>query len=111
MLKAAMMLRKRNLSPLLNANGWAINAKLLINVRFGQTLTSVVKYPNVRTKDPFAEKKMPVWKKLLLWLVLICGVACAVYFILPEEKRPFSFGKDDAIENTIEITETENITE
>ena len=111
MLKAAMMLRKRNLSPLLNANGWAINAKLLINVRFGQTLTSVVKYPIVRTKDPFAEKKMPVWKKLLLWLVLICGVACAVYFILPEEKRPFSFGKDDAIENTIEITETENITE
>ncbi|MGN0033469.1 MAG: hypothetical protein ACI358_06825 [Candidatus Limimorpha sp.] len=109
MLKAALMLRKRNLSPLLNANGWAINAKLLINVRFGQTLTSMVKYPIVKMKDPFGENKAPLWKRILLWLVILCAVACAVYFILPEEKRPFSFG--NKTENVVEIKDIENIAE
>jgi len=89
MIKAYLKLRKRNLSPLLNANGWAVNAKVLVNVTFGQTLTHIAKYPLVKMKDPFAEKKMPVWKKILLWLAFIIIAAGVVYFILPKEKRPF----------------------
>lgn len=89
MIKAWLKLRKRNLSPLLNANGWAVNAKVLVNVRFGETLTHIAKYPVVKMKDPFAKKKMPVWKKILLWLGIIIVVAGIVYFCIPKERRPF----------------------
>ena len=88
MIKAWLKLRKRNLSPLLNANGWAVNAKVLVNVRFGETLTHIAKYPIVKMKDPFV-KKMPVWKKILLWFAAIVVVAGIVYFCIPKEKRPF----------------------
>lgn len=89
MIKAWLKLRKRNLSPLLNANGWAVNAKVLVNVRFGETLTHIAKYPIVKMKDPFAKKKMPVWKKILLWLGIIIVIAGIVYFCIPKERRPF----------------------
>lgn len=89
MIKAWLKLRKRNLSPLLNANDWAVNAKVLVNVTFGETLTRIAKYPIVKMKDPFAEKKMPVWKKILLWLAFVVIAAGVVYFIIPKEKRPW----------------------
>lgn len=88
MIKAWLKLRKRNLSPLLNANGWAVNAKVLVNVRFGETLTHIAKYPIVKMKDPFV-KKMPVWKNILLWFAAVVVVAGIVYFCIPKEKRPF----------------------
>ena len=88
MVMAWLKLRKRNLSPVLNANGWALNARVLVNVRFGATLTSIAKYPIVKTKDPFT-MKAPWWKKLLRWLVVVVCVAVAVYFILPKDMRPW----------------------
>jgi len=45
MILAALKLRRRNLAPLLNANGWAVNADSLISIPFGATLTEEVKYP------------------------------------------------------------------
>lgn len=88
MIMAWLKLRKRNLSPVLNANGWALNAKVLVNVRFGATLTSIAKYPIVKTKDPFT-MKAPWWKKMLRWLFLLICLCVAVYFILPKDMRPF----------------------
>jgi hypothetical protein len=41
-------LRKRDLGPVLNANGWAINADAIISVPFGRTLTEQVKFPVVK---------------------------------------------------------------
>ena len=70
MIKAWLVLRKRNISPLLNANGWAINAGGKVNVIFGATLTQVAKTPIVATKDPYADKK-PWWRKLIDWLIII----------------------------------------
>jgi hypothetical protein len=70
MIKAWLILRKRNLSPLLNANGWAINAGGKVNVTFGATLTQVAKTPLVSTKDPYADKK-PWWRKVIDWLIII----------------------------------------
>ncbi|MBQ0080446.1 MAG: hypothetical protein KBS95_02700 [Alistipes sp.] len=74
-------LRKRNLGPILNANGWAINAEVLINILFGATLTTTPKYPKLRLKDPFAKKQTPLWKKIVRWIVLIAIAAFAyLYF-------------------------------
>jgi len=72
-------LRKRNLGPVLNANGWAINAKILVNTRFGATLTDLAKYPKIVLSDPYSKKKMPIW---LRWIVTILIVAVIVFGVL-----------------------------
>jgi len=74
-------LRKRNLGPVLNANGWAINSVVLVNILFGRTLTSVAEYPHLNLKDPY-KKKTPVWKKLLWWLILLIIIAAVVAYFL-----------------------------
>lgn len=84
-----LKIRKRNLSPILNANGWAINARLAVNVRFGTSLTHIARTPLVVTDDPFADKKVPVWKKILVWTVVVIGLTAAIYFTIPKESRPF----------------------
>ena len=89
MLLAWLKLRKRNLGPVLNANGWAINSKIKINTAFGATLTSVAKYPTIVMNDPFADKKMAWWKKCLIWLGIIVVVAFAALYLthnLPWQK-------------------------
>ena len=78
MIMAWLKLRKRNLAPILNANGWAINAAAIVNIPFGITLTDQVKFPIVKMKDPYAKKGMPTWKKwcisIVALLVVICGL-------------------------------------
>ncbi|MBQ7273415.1 MAG: hypothetical protein IJR12_07365 [Bacteroidales bacterium] len=49
-------LRRRDLGPVLNANGWAINAKALVNTKFGKTLTSLAKFPKLTAVDENARK-------------------------------------------------------
>ncbi len=70
---AYMKLRKRNLGPILDANGWAVNAKAKFNVPFGATLSSVAKLPpgsRRDTGDKYADKGFP-WLRLLATGVLI----------------------------------------
>ena len=76
---AWMKLRKRNLSHVLNANGWAINSKIVINVKFGATLTYIAKYPKVMLEDPFAEKKMPKW---LRWVISIVSILAILFIFM-----------------------------
>lgn len=79
MFLAWLKLRKRNLAPVLNSNGWAINSNVLVNTRFGATLTHLADVPVVKMKDPFGEKKH-VFRKIVIWLLVILGViAYAVY--------------------------------
>jgi hypothetical protein len=69
---AYLKLRKRNLGPILDANGWAVNAKAKVNIPFGATLTSVAKLPAGARRDhrdPWAEAGFP-WKRVLLVAVL-----------------------------------------
>ena len=72
-------LRKRNLGPVLNANGWAINSKVLVNILFGKMLTSVAKYPKLKLDDPYA-KRTPWWRKCLYWLIGLLVVAFGVCY-------------------------------
>ncbi|MBQ9660889.1 MAG: hypothetical protein IJV37_06465 [Bacteroidales bacterium] len=72
-------LRKRNLGPVLNANGWAINSTVLVNILFGKTLTSVARYPKMKLDDPYA-RKTPVWVKCLWWCLALLVIAFAVLY-------------------------------
>ena len=71
MVMAWMKLRRRNIAPLLNANGWAVNAASKISIPFGETLTETPKYPKMKLKDPYAKKGMPTWKKWVITFVLL----------------------------------------
>ena len=88
MIMAWLKLRKRNLAPVLNANGWALNQRLIVNTKFGATLTGIAKYPIVKTKDPFTTKA-PLWKRILNWFIVAVCLCVAVYFILPKDMRPW----------------------
>ena len=70
---AWLKLRKRNLGPILDANGWAVNAKAKMNVPFGGALTGVAALPPGSTfsaADAYAEKPS-VWPKLLLLAFIV----------------------------------------
>ena len=75
MVMAWLKLRRRNIAPLLNANGWAINASSKISIPFGETLTDIAKYPTVKLKDPYAKKGLAPWKK---WLISLSSLVVAV---------------------------------
>ena len=69
MVLAYLKLRKRNLAPILDACGWAVNARAIINIPFGASLTEAARLPDGSRRtlmDPYAEKEGP-WKA---WLVL-----------------------------------------
>ena len=74
-------LRKRNLGPVLNANGWAINSKVLVNVVFGGKVTSIAKYPKLRLADPYKQKTAAwkIWLPIVIILLLIAAFA-VLYF-------------------------------
>lgn len=79
MIIAWLKLRKRNLGPILDANGWAVNAKAKINVPFGASLTGIPVLPAGSKRDlsdPFAEKKSP-WPKVIV-LLIVLWIAYAV---------------------------------
>ena len=80
MIMAWMKLRRRNIAPLLNANGWAVNATAKISIPFGETLTDVAKYPKLKLKDPYAKAGMPAWAKVLITLVILGAIAVGVWF-------------------------------
>ena len=72
---AWLKLHKRNLGPILDANGWAVNAKAKMNVPFGTSLTQVATLPPGAQRDlvdPFAEKKKP-WG-LYVTLLILAGL-------------------------------------
>lgn len=71
-------LRKRNLAPVLNANGWAINSNILVNTRFGAALTDLAKYPKLVGADPFADRT-PAWLKWLRRMLLVLGVVVLLW--------------------------------
>ncbi len=73
MIIAYLTLRRRNLGPLLDANGWAVNTRAKINVPFGAALTSLARLPKGSKKmliDPFAEKTS-VWPYVAIVLVVV----------------------------------------
>ena len=78
---AWLKLRKRNLGPILDANGWAVNASAKMNVPFGASLTQIAALPPGSQRDlhdPFAEKKSP-WPRIITVLVVLVVIGLGWY--------------------------------
>ncbi len=72
---AWLKLRRRNLGPILDANGWAVNADARINVPLGGSLTKLATLPPGSRRslgDPFAEKKSR-WPYVAVFVLLLLG--------------------------------------
>ena len=78
MVMAWMKLRRRNIAPLLNANGWAINAEAKISIPFGNTLTDMAKFPALKLPDPYKKRGMSGWSKFFLVVLILALIAGAV---------------------------------
>jgi len=79
MIIAWMKLRKRNLAPILDANGWAINARAIINIPFGAALTHIAALPKNSKRilnDPFKKKKN--WGLWIVIILLILGISALI---------------------------------
>lgn len=74
---AWLKLRRRNIGPLLDANGWAINVMPRVNVALGRELTELAALPPGTPRDlvdPFAEKKPPIWRTFLVLLLAALAI-------------------------------------
>ena len=77
LLIAYLKLRQRNLAPILDATGWAVNARVRINIPFGSSLTTLARLPEGAERslaDPFAEKPRP-WGLYAFVVVVVAVVA------------------------------------
>ena len=79
MILAWLKLRRRNIAPLLNANGWAINASSKVSIPFGETLTDIARFPKLKLKDPYAKRGLPTWAKWLISLSVIAVVVAGLW--------------------------------
>lgn len=78
---AWLKLRTRNLGPILDANGWAVNTLTRVNVPLGGALTELPRIPPGSKRDltdPYAPKKSP-WPRVLFVLALLAAVVWGLY--------------------------------
>ena len=79
MIMAWLKLRRRNIAPLLNANGWAVNAASKISIPFGETLTDQAKFPKIKIKDPYAKAGLSPFSKILITILAIAVIAAGLW--------------------------------
>ena len=107
-------LRRRDLGPVLNANGWAVNAAAYVKPKFGKDLTSIAKYPKLKAVDPAEAKKVRT-RKCIIWAIVILIIAGGVYWGYPKYKACKAAKAEAAAaveivdENATENTETETV--
>lgn len=78
---AWLKLRTRNLGPILDANGWAVNTLTRVNIPLGTSLTALPHIPPHSERslvDPYAPKKS-IWPRVVLVLLLLGAVAYVLY--------------------------------
>ena len=84
---AALKLRQRNLGPILDANGWAVNSKAKINIPFGKSLTGVATLPPLSKRDlrdPYAERHTA--RNVVIASIVIVAAAVALWHFGVAEK-------------------------
>ncbi len=111
MILAWLKLRRRNIAPLLNANGWAVNAASKVSIPFGETLTDAAKYPKIRVKDPYAKKGLKPCHAWLLGVLLVAAVVAALWLFnllnWAGLKSPLPrFNEVEVVEEVVDVAET-----
>ena len=111
MVLAWLKLRRRNIAPLLNANGWAINAASKISIPFGETLTDYAKFPKLKLKDPFAKKGLAPWKKLMVSLAVLAVALAGLWMFNLLSWAGFQsplprYNETVAVEEVVECTDS-----
>jgi hypothetical protein len=78
---AWLKLRTRNLGPILDANGWAVNTLTRVNMPLGRALTAMAQIPPGSDRslvDPYAPKRS-IWPLVILVLLLLGVAGYALY--------------------------------
>ena len=71
---AFLKLRQRTLGPILDANGWAINGRVKINIPFGTALTARAVLPEgaIRSlEDPYEDKEAAARQRRIITIIVI----------------------------------------
>ena len=107
MVLAWLKLRRRNIAPLLNANGWAVNAASKISIPFGETLTDIAKFPTLKLKDPYSKTGLAPWKKWLITVVVLAVVAGGLWLfnLLAWANLPSPLPRYNKVEVVEEVVE------
>jgi hypothetical protein len=88
---AWLKLRQRNLGPILDSNGWAVNAKAKLSVPFGASLTQIATLPpgaQRDLRDPYREKSRVVEIVAIIVLVVVIGLGLAWYLGAFDKQLP-----------------------
>jgi len=89
MLIAWLKLRQRTLGPILDANGWAINGRIKVDVSLATRLTDMKTLPpnkSRRLSDPYEKRR--TWPVIVLALVVVAAVAWG-FFAHQQRYWPF----------------------
>jgi ABC-type branched-subunit amino acid transport system permease subunit len=93
---AWLKLRQRTLGPILDANGWAINGRVKINIPFGTKLTSIAELPagaRRSLQDPYEDKDAKR-RRRLIWVLVVVAVVAAGYIRWDHHQRGRYFWQD-----------------
>jgi hypothetical protein len=102
MIIAWLKLRQRTIGPILDANDWAVNGRVKINIPFGTALTERAALPpgaQRSLKDPYAEKKRGRSATLVVVVILLILLAVAKVFGV----WPFSTGLISSGDSSAEV--------
>jgi hypothetical protein len=89
MLIAWLKLRQRTLGPILDANGWAINGRIKVNVSLATRLTDKKTLPpntSKRFRDPYRRRR--TWPVIVLTVVLVTAITWG-FFAHQQRYWPF----------------------
>lgn len=89
MLIAWLKLRQRNLGPILDASGWAVNTLTRVNIPLGRSLTQVAQIPPGSARlltDPYAPKKR-IWPRVVLVLLFLAAVLYGLWHLRVAQDR------------------------
>jgi len=94
---AWLKLRQRTLGPILEANGWAVNGRVKINIPLGSALTDMARKPagsRLSLEDPYEDKAAARRKRrIIFWGLVIVLVGAAVWVRWDATKHADSLGQ------------------
>ncbi len=106
MVIAWLKLRQRNLGPILDASGWAVNANAKINIPFGASLTATAKLPPGSRRDlndPYAESTAGRNRAIVAGMILLAAWALWNFGAM-EKVIPNTFPKSEWVAKRLSAT-------